>query len=102
MPSINGNSLIARNYRAKHPDMPTKKLARIMYAENNLAFINEERARSSLRYIEGKNGSTHRAKITIQNGAFIKDEARPYNPYNLPKSDETAFEPYIFKGHKKF
>ena len=101
MPSINGNSLIARTYRTKYPEMPTKKLARIMYAENNLAFINEERARSSLRYIEGKNGSTHRSKITIQNGAFLKAEARPYNPYNLPKSDETAFEPYIFKGHKK-
>jgi len=53
----NGNATIARNYRAKHPEMPTKKLARIMYAENNLAFTNVERARSSLRYIEGKNGN---------------------------------------------
>ena len=101
MPSINGNSLIARTYRAKYPEMPTIKLARIMYAENNLAFMSVERARSSLRYIEGKNGSTHRSKISTQNGAFLKAEARPYNPYNLPKSDETAFEPYIFKGHKK-
>ena len=101
MPSNNGNSLIAKNYRTKYPDMPTKKLARIMYAENNLAFPNEEGARSTLRYIEGKNGTTHRAKKTIQNGEFLKVEARPYNPYNLPKSDETAFEPYIFKGHKK-
>ena len=74
MPSINGNSLIARNYRAKHPDMPTKKLARIMYAENNLAFINEERARSSLRYIEGKNGSTHR---NVNRNEFRDGESIP-------------------------
>ena len=100
MSSINGNSLIARNYRAKHPDMPTKKLARIMYAENNLSSISEERARSSLRYIEGKNGNYLR-KPSVKNSEFYKVDDRPKNPYNLPKSDETAFEPYIFKGHKK-
>ena len=35
MPASNGNHLIAKDYRTKFPDMPTKKLARIMYAENN-------------------------------------------------------------------
>ena len=49
--------------------MPTKKLARIMYAENNLAFISEERARSSLRYIEGKNGNYLR-KPSVKNSEF--------------------------------
>ena len=90
MPATNGNHLIAKNYRTKHPDMPTKKLARIMYSENNLAFKDEEGARSSLRYIEGKHG---KGKVynAIKNSEFIKDEPRPYNPYNLPKSDETAF-----------
>ena len=34
----NGNAKISREYRRKYPDFPTKKLARIMYAENNLAF----------------------------------------------------------------
>ena len=101
MPSNNGNHLISKEYRAKYPDMPSKKLARIMYADNNLQFKGWEQALGSLRYIEGKQGATHRAKKTIQNGEFLKLEPRPYNPYNLPKSDETAFEPYIFKGHKK-
>ena len=36
MPASNGNHLISKEYRAKYPDMPSKKLARIMYAENNL------------------------------------------------------------------
>ena len=99
MASPNGNHLIAKNYRTKHPDMPTKKLARIMYSENNLNFKSVESAMSSLRYIEGKYGKTARARVV--NSEFLKTEARPYNPYNLPKSDETAFEPYIFKGHKK-
>ena len=92
---------IAREYRKKYPDYPTLKLARIMYAENNLQFKGWEQALGSLRYIEGKQGTAHRARKTIQGGEFLKVEPRPYNPYNLPKSDETAFEPYIFKGHKK-
>jgi len=32
---------------------------------------------------------------------LLREGERPRNPYNLPTSDETAFEPYIFKGHKK-
>jgi hypothetical protein len=39
MPAKNGNADIARQYRTKYPDMPTLKLARIMYKENNLAFL---------------------------------------------------------------
>jgi len=101
MPSSNGNHLISKEYRAKYPDMPSKKLARIMYAENNLQFKGWEQALGSLRYIEGKQGAAHRARKTIQGGEFLKVEPRPYNPYNLPKSDETVFEPYEIKGHKR-
>ena len=101
MAQSNGNSKIAKEYRLKYPDMPSMKLARIMYAENNLQFKNWESARSSLRYIEGKQGAIHRARKTIVNSEFTKEEARPYNPYKLPASDEIAYEPYIFKGHKR-
>jgi len=96
-----GTTSLARDYRTKYPDMPTKKLARIMYNENNLLFTNEETARSTLRYIEGKNGANHRLVKAVTGSEFFKVEDRPKNPYNLPASDETAFEPYIIKGHKK-
>ena len=101
MSAKNGNSNIAREYRAKHPDMPTKKLGRIMYVENKLSFVSEESARSTLRYIEGKNGQRHRRNNTVKESEFLKTEVRPYNPYNLPASDETVFEPYEIKGHKR-
>ena len=101
MASNNGNATITREYRNKYPDMPSKKLARIIYKDNNLAFKSWESALASLRYIEGKQGDKHRAKSTVKNSEFLKEEARPYNPYKLPSSDETAFEPYVFKGHKK-
>jgi hypothetical protein len=100
MPASNGNHLIAKDYRTRFPDMPTKKLARIMYADNNLSFVNEETARSSLRYIEGKHGQSQ-LRNTVKNGEFLREEARPYNPYNIPSSDETVFEPYDIKGHKR-
>ena len=101
MAAQNGNTKIAREYRAKYPDFPTKKLARVMYAENALSFIDEEKARSCLRYIEGKSGIRHRRLNTVKGTQFFKAEDRPRNPYNLPSSDETIFEPFVFKGHKK-
>jgi len=97
----NGNANIARKYRSKNLTMPTKKLARIMYEENKLSFKDEEAARYSLRYIEGKAGDVMRSGVSKKETEFIMEKERPRNPYNLPSSDETAFEPFVFKGHKK-
>lgn len=91
---------IARHWRGKHPDMPTLKLARIIYGKNKLLFKDTEDARSKLRYIEGKSGGAQ-AKKCAANAPFVKEEARPYNPYKLPESDEAEYKPYIFKGHKR-
>ena len=91
---------ISKKYRAKYgADMPTLKLARIMYKENNLAFKTLEDARNSLRYIEGKTGKTLRKWVA--GSPFVKTEARPLNPYNLPESDETSYEPFYIKGHSR-
>ena len=94
MAQTNGNSQIAKEYRFKYPDMPSKKLARIIYAENNLQFKNWEAALSSLRYIEGKLGERHRQRKTILNSPFLKEEPRPYNPYKLPESHQEKREPF--------
>ena len=92
-------SEIAKEIRLKYPDLPTMKLARIMYKENNLLFSTVEAARSSLRYIEGKNGNKNKSYVV--NSTFLKTEARPLNPYNLPESEEQEYEPFIIKGFKK-
>lgn len=86
---------IARKWRLKHPDLPTLKLARMMFASDPEYFKDIEAARVSLRWIEGKRG-----KSKIKDQTLVKKEARPYNPYNLPESDETSYEPFILK-HKK-
>jgi predicted phosphodiesterase len=84
---------IARKFRKEYPDYPTLKLARIMYKEHNLTFKDVEDARYTLRYIEGKAG---KAKLDeLPNHEFVKEEARPLNPYNLPESHQEKRE--IFK-----
>jgi predicted phosphodiesterase len=91
---------VAKQYRTKYGnDMPTLKLARIMYKDNNLLFRDVEDARSRLRYIEGKDGKDNRKNMTKTD--FIKADARPYNPYNLPESDETSYEPFYITGHSR-
>ena len=91
---------VAREYRRKHPDMPTLKLARIVHAENTLAFKNVEDARTVLRYIEGKQGPG-RLRKAVSKSEFFREEERPRNPYQLPESDETVYEPFIIKGFNK-
>jgi len=85
---------LVRAYRDKYGiQMPSLKLARIIYAENKLLFKDIETVRSALRRLEGKAGSNSgKAKIII--------DERPKNPYNLPASDETSFENFIL-NHKR-
>lgn len=89
---------VAMNYREKYGwEMPTKKLARIMYRDNNLLFIDIENARLTLRGIENKNLVSHiREKRKLHK--IVPD--RPYNPYKLPKSDASVFEPFDIEGER--
>lgn len=81
---------IAREYRSRYGwDMPSLKLARIMYKECPTAFNDVEHARQFLRRIEDKMG---------KNNTNIKRTdipERPRNPYNLPESDKVDREPFI-------
>lgn len=88
----------AREYRRNNPDMPTLKLARIMVKDNPLLFKDVEQARHLLRQIEGKAGYNKRKKDANE---FHLKTPRPYNPYQLPATDETVYEPFIFPKHKK-
>jgi predicted phosphodiesterase len=85
---------IAREYRSKHPDMPTLALARVMMRTkgNRLIFKDVEDARSKLRYIEGKRGDADRKWVAKTE--HFKDQPRPYNPYSLPESFKEDREPF--------
>lgn len=86
---------LARQYRKKYgPEMANHKLARIMYSENKLLLRDVEDARYYIRAIEGKTG---KAKVAITEPKI----SRPINPYKLPDSDESSYEPYVITGYKK-
>ena len=80
---------LCNDYREQYGwEMPSLKLARIIYNDNKMLFNNIESIRSTLRSIEGKNGKTNNYKIRKE------IDHRPLNPYNLPSSDETIYEPF--------
>jgi predicted phosphodiesterase len=91
---------LAKEYRKKYgPEMPTLTLARIMYKENKEVFNNLERARASLRYIEGKQGKNNLTKKVEQSEFFMSGE-RSKNPWKLPESEEAKYEPFILKAKR--
>jgi predicted phosphodiesterase len=92
---------IARQYRSMYgAEMPAKKLGRIMFEDNRLLFKDAEEARNHLRYIAGKSGEANISKGITSSGFFEK-EARPLNPYNLPKSDAETFDPFVMPFFEK-
>jgi len=84
---------LCADYREKYGwDMPTLKLARLIYSENPLLFSGIETIRRTLRAIEGK--GANRTIIRKQM------EERPKNPYKLPESDEAIYQPYDLKAKR--
>jgi len=91
---------LAREYRGKYGnEMPTKKLARIMYSEHPLLFTNLDDARNALRYIEGKRG--HKNLAAVKDSPYFMDTPRSHNPYSLPASDEKEYVPYVIEGPQR-
>jgi len=86
----NGKSEIARKYRRQHgKEMPTSKLAKIMYEAEPSRFRDVEDARYYLRFIEGKTGA-NKAKELKEFGV----PARAVSPYKIPEPDSEDLKPY--------
>jgi predicted phosphodiesterase len=87
----------AKEYREKYGwDMPSLKLARIMFKDNELLFKNVEEARTYLRGIEGKSWIS---KGAVSKKA-LKPPDRPRNPFKLPESDASQYEPFVIPESK--
>lgn len=84
---------IARQYRDKYGmDMPTLKLARIIYKDHNLLFQDVEAVRSILRGIEGKKGiNSLKGDLKVTHPA----PERSRNPYKIPESSATIRDHYV-------
>lgn len=90
----NGKCEIARKYRDKHGmGMAQRKLAKIMYDENESLFKNIEDARYWVRYVEGKTGDKHRDGV--KQTKYFMEETRTLSPYKLPEPDTQDLKPYV-------
>jgi predicted phosphodiesterase len=90
---------IAREYRLKYGmEMPTLTLARILYNDNKELYKTVDDARGCLRYNEGKKGKINIKKV--KDKSLFMSEERPRNPWKLPESEETIYEPFIVKAKK--
>lgn len=76
---------------------PKHKLARIIYNSDPLRFPTVDAVRFAVRAITNAGGRT---SINIKDKSLFDTEERPKNPYNLPKSDETLYEPYFIEGNR--
>ena len=86
-------SKLCADYREKYGwDMPTLKLARIIFKDNPLLFRDVEAVRLKLRGIEGKSDNRVGVRKVVPE--------RPKNPYNLPQSDEAIFQPYALESKR--
>jgi predicted phosphodiesterase len=84
---------LVKEYREKFGwEMPSLKLARIIYKDNPLLFTSIDSVRTALRSLENKSGK--------KKNNIVKTPDRPKNPYNLPQSDETIYEPYLLEAKR--
>jgi len=84
---------LCNQYREKYGwEMPTLKLARIVYNENPLLFNTVDTARTCIRSLEGKGSKRVLKRKDV--------EERPKNPYSLPESDEAIYQPYDLKAKR--
>lgn len=105
MPARNGNYDLVKDWIRENGTMPNgdkmpkRKMARMIYKEHGVNFTDEENVRIIIQRVTGKGGKNDEVKVD----ADLKDDLPAnYNPYGLPVSDETIWEPYILEGKRIF
>ena len=91
-------AITVNEYLAKYPDLPSLTLARKIYKENVELFSSLDGVRSAIRTRRGQNGRHHREKIKNKVQTEPAQHATAMgiaNPFFLPETDETEWEPFI-------
>lgn len=87
---------LARKLIERHPDAPSKTLARRLYEENKQAFTNLDAARCAIRYARGNMGNRSRARAADKTQFRPNKQAgwapecpasiaEPWEPFELPQ-----------------
>lgn len=88
-------SEIVDKYMSEYPDLPNLTLAKKIYKENKIVYDSVDQIRHMIRYRYGQTGKKvrHNAKIQKQRAENANKLGIP-NPYTLPESHETIWEPF--------
>lgn len=70
--------------------MSKSAIGRLLHQKEPLLFTSDEDARNFIRYITGNKGKNNQ----IYAYEIMQGQAHPTNPYGLPESDETVWEPF--------
>lgn len=88
---------VADEYWAKYGGTMSKQaIARLMMRENPQMWRSLDSARAMIRLVTGAFGEKKRKHAT----EIMQGQAHPTNPYGLPESDETIWEPFLLEQTK--
>ena len=89
---------LCRKYRDEYGmEMPTLKLARIIFEKESLLFKNVEAIRTTLRSLEGKSG-VNQKEFIINKQYMIPNRVK--NPFALPKAELIDYQPYKIEANR--
>jgi predicted phosphodiesterase len=90
---------LAREVCAEFKETPSLTLAKKLAKDHPAVYKDTEDARLSVRKVRGAHGDVGRK--SKKDKTLFQEGNRPFNPFKLPESEETKFEPFVIKGHKK-
>ena len=90
---------IVKQYLEEFPELPSLTLAKLIYKNNPVLFTDVEFVRNKIRTYRGSRGVHNRN--ALQDRRYYREIQAPYNPFELPESDEMEFEPYNLPDLKK-
>lgn len=84
---------VAFEYVSKHPDMPHRTLARLLYVDHPKLFHSIDQARSMVRSIKGRAGQHNRDHMADK--TFVLPEPTADNKFSLPEPLDQGWCPYV-------
>ena len=94
-----GSGKIAAEFCRKHPDVPSRTLARLLSEKHPQDFPTIERARATIRSVRGNNGKEQRKQITDK--SLFRKNQKPFGIV-LPKGHKQSKPPLHFEDEGKW
>lgn len=92
--------VLTKEYLGKHPDMPSRTIAKLLRANHPSVFSSVEIARTAVRRYRGTCGERIR-RVVIDKRFFVLPKPTNANPLSLPESQSEDYPPYVLPDKTK-